>query len=124
MARSVEEWKGKTDDSAIPDRVKLRVFERERRVCKLCGNLIRPGDGVDFHHWTPLADGGEHAESNLYPVHRHCHKLTTAKEALGRAETRTAIKKHYGIAKPKYPPMPGTKRSGLKRGFDGVVRKR
>jgi hypothetical protein len=34
------------------------------------------------------------------------------------------VKKHYGIKTPKGRPMPGTRASGLKRGFDGVVRKR
>jgi 5-methylcytosine-specific restriction protein A len=124
MARSVEEWKGKNDDAAIPERVRLRIFERENRTCKICGNAIRLGDGVDFHHLQPLADGGEHAETNIYCVHRSCHKLTTAREALERAEHRQSVKKHYGIKTPKGRPMPGTRASGLKRGFDGVVRKR
>ncbi len=122
--RSIEEWISKHDDQAIPDRVKLRIFEREQRKCQICGGDIRPGDGVDYHHVPALADGGEHRESRIFPVHRKCHRLTTAKEALERAETRTTIKKHYGIAKPKGRPMAGTRASGLRKKFNGTVERR
>jgi 5-methylcytosine-specific restriction protein A len=124
MARSVDEWVAKHDDQAIPDKVKLRIFEREGRKCQICGGDIRPGDGTDYHHVPALADGGAHRESQIYPVHRKCHRMVTAKEALARAETRATVKKHYGIKTTKGRPMPGTRASGLKRGFDGVVRKR
>lgn len=33
MTRDVEEWIGKTPDSAIPKRVRLRVFERLGGQC-------------------------------------------------------------------------------------------
>lgn len=100
MSRAVPEWVGKTDDSAIPEKVGLRVFETHDRKCWLCGNVIRPGDGMDIHHVTPLADGGRHAESNLVPVHRKCHRLQTAMEALVRTKHRNTVKSHYGIKKP------------------------
>jgi 5-methylcytosine-specific restriction protein A len=74
--------------------------------------------------FSSAKDGGAHRESQIYPVHRKCHRMVTAKEALARAETRATVKKHYGIKTPKGRPMPGTRASGLKRGFDGVVRKR
>jgi 5-methylcytosine-specific restriction endonuclease McrA len=97
MPRSIPEWIGRTDDSAIPEKVQLRVFEANERRCFLCGNLIRPGDGMDIHHKTPLIDGGRHAESNLVPVHRKCHRIQTAREAQERAEHRGTVKSHYGI---------------------------
>lgn len=97
MSRAIPEWQGRTDDSAIPEKVALRVFEAYDRKCFLCGNLIRPGDGLDIHHKTPLIDGGRHAESNLVPVHRKCHRLQTAQEAHDRTEHRDTVKSHYGI---------------------------
>ncbi len=100
MPREIAEWVGKSDDSAIPAKVQLRVFEAFNRRCFLCGNLIRPGDGLDIHHKTPLIDGGRHAESNLVPVHRKCHRLQTAREAQDRAERRSTVKSHYGIRPP------------------------
>lgn len=102
MSRSVPEWVAKHDDQAIPDRVRLRVFERHGRCCAICGGGIRAGDGTDFDHETPLADGGEHRESNLRPVHRKCHRLKTAREAHERAKNRAKVAKAYGLRKPKH----------------------
>jgi 5-methylcytosine-specific restriction protein A len=98
--RTIPEWRGKHDNAAIPERVKLRCFEREERVCLLCGQTILSGDGTDFHHKVPLADGGEHRESNIYPVHRKCHRLATAQEAHERALNRATVKSHYGLKEP------------------------
>lgn len=101
MARSVPEWIGKNDDAPIPVRVKLRVFEVHNRTCWLCRQPITVSGGTDIHHKTPLADGGRHAEGNLVPVHRKCHRLLTAREAQDRAESRATIASHYGFKKPK-----------------------
>ena len=51
-SRTVEEWIGKTPDTKIPQRVRLRVFERFGGVCQLTNRKIQPGDdweidGVD-----------------------------------------------------------------------------
>lgn len=119
--RSTEEWIGKNDDQAIPERVRLRIFERDGRRCYLCALEIRVSDGLDFHHHPPLADGGEHRESRIYSVHRKCHRLVTATEAMARAETRQTVKKHYGIVKPKGRPLAGTKASGLRKRMNGTV---
>lgn len=100
MPRSIKPWHSDNHDAKIPQRVQLRVFERDNRTCFLCGQPIRTSDGLDFHHRTPLIDGGEHSEANLVPVHRKCHRLQTAREAHERAEARAKVKHHYGIKKP------------------------
>lgn len=100
MARSTEEWIAKHDDQAIPARVKLRVLERFERRCPVCSNEIKEGDGCDFDHVTPLADGGEHREANLRPLHRRCHRLITAQQAQDRAINRTKVKSAYGLKNP------------------------
>jgi 5-methylcytosine-specific restriction protein A len=100
MPRAIPEWIARHDDQAVPEKVQLRVFERDERKCFLCGLLIRPGDGLDFHHRTPLIDGGRHAENNLVPVHRRCHRLQTAREAAERAAIRSTVKSQYGIRPP------------------------
>lgn len=123
MPRSIEEWRGKDDNAPIPQRVKLRVFEREGRLCRICGLPIEVGDGVDFHHDPPLADGGEHRESRIFPVHRRCHRMQTAREALARAESRATVAHHYGISRPRHV-MPGSKASPWKRKINGQVERR
>lgn len=103
MARAVPEWTGRTDDSAVPTKVQLRIADRQRPepfadpICFCCGQPIRDGDGMDLDHVIPLIDGGRHAESNLRAVHRRCHRLKTAREAQQRAEYRAHQKKALGI---------------------------
>lgn len=102
MPRTIPEWQGRTDDSAVPDKVRERILMRQRNadgdvICPDCGNIIRPGHGVEFDHAVPLIDGGRHAEGNLRAIHRKpCHQLKSAREALARAEARAATLSHYG----------------------------
>lgn len=107
MARTanIKEWKGRTDDSAVPDGVQLRIADRQRPtalelpLCHCCDQPIRDGDGMDLDHVVPLIDGGAHAESNLRAVHRKCHRMKTAREAHARAEYRAKQKSALGIRK-------------------------
>jgi 5-methylcytosine-specific restriction endonuclease McrA len=109
MPRSLTPWVGKTDDAPAPPRVRLRILDSqcpapgELPVCPECGKPIHPGDGVDFDHRTPLADGGSNCEANLKAVHRRCHRLRTARQAMERAEVRAKRKKAFGITPPKRP---------------------
>ena len=50
MPRSVDEWVGKTDDTPVPGRVKVRVFQRCKGCCHRCGRKIPVGDqwGINY----------------------------------------------------------------------------
>ncbi len=124
MPRKVEEWIAEHPDQAIPTRVKLRIWEREEGRCWISGRKIMPGDLFDYDHKVALINGGEHRESNLFPALRDKHREKTKEDVALKAETAKFKAKQLGIAKPKYPPMPGTKRSGLKKTFDGRVIRR
>jgi 5-methylcytosine-specific restriction enzyme A len=100
MARSTPEWIGKTPDAKIPDRVKLRIFEREDGKCHLSGRKIMPGDLWDLDHKVALINGGEHRESNLYPALRDKHREKTAQDVREKAVTARKRKKAIGIRKP------------------------
>lgn len=106
MPRKLGPWCGKTDDSAVPVKVKLRILERQRNsvgipVCPDCGQPIRPGQGVEYDHAIPLIDGGKHDELNLRAIHRKpCHAAKTSREATERAERRATVSSHYGLRKP------------------------
>lgn len=129
MPREIPAWVGRTDDTAIPTKVMLRVLDRQRPapnalpVCPDCGMPIREGDGCDIDHELALADGGQHAEGNLRAVHRKCHRMKTAREALQRAERRQRAAKAYGLKKPAHP-IPGSRASKWKRKLDGTVERR
>lgn len=99
--RSVEEWVGKTDDTAIPPRVRLRVFEKYNGVCYLSGVKIRPGDKWEIEHVQALCNGGEHRESNMAPAIVAAHKDKTAADRREKAKNDRVRKRHLGIKKPR-----------------------
>ena len=102
MKRSVPEWIGKTPDSAIPARVRLRVFEAYGCKCYLTGRAIRAGDQWDIDHIIALANGGENRENNLAPVLRAAHREKTKKDVADKAKADRLRKKQLGIyPKPK-----------------------
>lgn len=105
MRRAIPEWVGKTPDTKVPDRVRLRIFQRYEGRCYLSGREIRPGDAWELEHRTALILGGEHRESNLAPVLAEFHKAKTAAEMKVKAKTDALAKRHVGIVDP--PKMQG-----------------
>ncbi|ULJ73641.1 HNH endonuclease [Rhizobium gallicum] len=101
MARSTEEWIGRTDDAKVPPRVRLRVFEKYGRKCYLTGREIRPGDKWELEHVVSLILGGQHRESNMAPALAAPHKVKTAVEMKVKSKIAKVKKKHFGLGKPK-----------------------
>lgn len=122
--RSTKEWIGKTDDAMPPPSVRLRIFERENGMCFFAKRKIRAGEKWQLHHKDELWDGGENRESNLFPALEKYHRAHSAKQQTVKAVSDGKKKSNLGIKESKYRPLPGTKRSGIKKGFDGVVRDR
>jgi 5-methylcytosine-specific restriction enzyme A len=101
MSRSTDEWIAKHDDQKVPDRVKVRVFEREGGICHLTGAKIDPvRDEWDLDHKMALILGGQHRESNLFPALRAAHRKKTAVEMGVKSKIARVKKKHMGIGKP------------------------
>lgn len=121
MSRSVPEWIGKTPDSKVPPRVRLRVFDRHKGICHISSIKIRPGDKWELEHIKRLKDGGENRESNLAPALVEPHKEKTSQENKQQAKEDRIRKKHFGI-KPQGRSQWGI--PGLKRTVDGKVVKR
>ena len=97
--RAVKEWVGRTDDSPIPPRVRLRVWERGIGHCGECRRKIMAGEAWEVDHLVPLILGGAHAESNLRIVCLWCHRLKTRMEQARKGKTAHVAKKHRGIRK-------------------------
>jgi hypothetical protein len=75
--RTVPEWQGKSDDEAVPPRVRRRIFDKHEGRCAICTRDLRSTDW-DLDHLIPLAIGGRHAESNLRPLCADpCHSNKT-----------------------------------------------
>lgn len=100
MSRSVPLWVGKTHDSRVPPRVRLRVFQREEGICWLSGRKIRAGEQWDLDHKIALCNGGTHSEDNLAPALRIEHRKKTARDVAQKAKDRRIRQKHLGIRKP------------------------
>lgn len=116
--RNVPEWIGKTDDSRIPPRVRLRVFEAYGGKCAECSVKLGPQMPHDIDHTHALANGGENRESNLRPLCKPCHKPKTAADVAMKKKDRRVRQKHLGIT-PQKAIIPGSKDSKLKRKING-----
>ena len=120
MAREVPEWIGKTDDSKVPLRVRLRCFLAHNGRCHLCDRQIRLGDDWELDHKIALINGGGHREKNLAPICDFCHPTKTAKDVAEKSDTYKARLKHYGLKESKSP-MPYGRKSRWKRKLNGQI---
>lgn len=120
MSRTVKEWIGKTDDEAIPVRVKLRVFERYGGRCAgECKLVIRGKLRPAYDHIKALTNGGENREGNLQLLCVPCHKDKTGGDVGEKSLNNRVRAKHLGVAKKKGRPMPGSRASGWKQKIGG-----
>lgn len=100
MARSVALWVGRTDDTAAPPRVRLRVWDRCEGRCGQCGRKIRPGEGWTLEHLIALINGGKNAEDNLGVTCDWCLPAKNAADVAQKAKTAAVRAKHLGIRPP------------------------
>lgn len=120
MTRTVEEWIGKTDDTAVPPHVRVRVFERFGGVCGICTTKIRAKRWV-CDHKKAIVNGGENRERNLWPIHEVCDRTVKTPADVAEKKINNRVRmKHLGV-KRKARPMPGSRASGIKKRMDGTV---
>ena len=91
--RSVPEWIGKTDNTPIPPRVKLRIYDRANGRCANCGNKVLP---AEYDHIERLKDGGENRERNIQLLCRPCHSAKSSTERTEGAKVDSIKAKHIG----------------------------
>jgi 5-methylcytosine-specific restriction protein A len=123
MSRSTDLWVGATDDTPIPPRVRLRVWERDKGVCQ-CGCGIKIDNKPwDTDHTVAIINGGSNSEDNLRTLLRSHHREKTAKDVQEKSMVRRKKMKAIGL-KPKGRPMPGSRASGIRKRMDGTVERR
>ena len=120
MTRTIPEWTGATDDSAIPMRVRVRVFEAYGGVCAACGRRLVAGDTWDCDHIVALANGGANREANLQPLCSWCHKAKTVADVAEKSRIYRKRAKAIGAHRPKQ----AFAKSKWVRGPDGQTRLR
>lgn len=96
MARTVEEWIGKDDNTPVPPRVRVRVFEAHEGRCHRSGRKIRAGEAWQCDHVLAIINGGQNRESNLAPILTDPHKEKTAEDVRIKAKTARTKAKHLG----------------------------
>jgi len=99
MSRAVAEWIGKTDDSAIPPRVRLRVFEAKDGRCHRCGRAIDAAGGETWtcEHLVALINGGENRERNLDVTCSWCLPIKNAADVAEKSRTYHKAAKNIGV---------------------------
>ena len=98
MSRKVPEWIGKTDDTPVPPRVKLRVGDHYEWLCYCgCFTPISAADKIEFDHHVPLKLGGANRESNLRPYLKAHHAEKTKQDRARIAKTYRTRTGHLGL---------------------------
>lgn len=115
MARELKEWIGKTADTAIPPRIKLRVKSRANDCCENCGLRVRYGGQID--HTKAIINGGENRESNLRFLCRNCHGRKTADDVAEKSRAAKTQIHLAGFKRPcrKWPPKTPNGKTGMTR---------
>jgi 5-methylcytosine-specific restriction protein A len=104
----------------FPRKVKALAFQRSGGRCEKCTARLMPGR-IIYDHIIPDAIGGEPTLENCQVVCSTCDKPKTAQDAgnLARALRREAA--FIGAKAPSRNPLPGGRRSALKRKMNGQV---
>ncbi len=124
MPRSVPPWIGKTPDTPVPQKVRVRVFEAKGGRCHMCGRKIQTGEAWTCEHVIALINGGLNAEPNLDLTCGWCLPQKNATDVAIKSKSYRVRSKHLGLKKPKGRPIIGSKASGWRRKMDGTLVKR
>lgn len=119
MPRSLKEWFGDTDDTAVPPRVRLRVFEKFGRRCADCRRSLRSGDQWTCDHVIALINGGQNRENNLRPLCEWCNQKKNQADVTEKSIVYAKRLSDVGIKPKKFRPLIGTKASGWKHKMSG-----
>lgn len=113
--RSVDEWVGADDDTPIPPRVRLRIFDAYNGTCNVCGRPIRGKLLPRYDHIIAICNGGRNAEKNVQLLCSACHHTKTAADVAEKSVIYNKRAKRLKLKKGR--PMAGSKDSGWKHTF-------
>ncbi len=105
---------------------KARAFLRANGCCEEpgCGVKIMGVTKAEYDHITPCGLGGGNSLENCKVLCVPCHKGKTRIDKGMMAKADRARKRHTGTKKPHGRPIPGSKRSGVRKRMNGDVEKR
>lgn len=120
MSRPLPEWKGRTDTTRIPPRVKDRICARQNDCCDECGLPFDAKRKAEFDHRPALINGGENRESMIVAVCSLCHRARTKADVAEKAGVASRRKNRLGFKAAKRP-FPGSRADKYQRKMDGSV---
>ena len=94
-------WMGTTANTAVPPRVKLRVFDRAGGSCELCHRGLGAADNWEVDHKLALINGGANREDNLQCLCEWCHATKTGEDIAQKAKSDRIRMRHLGIRAPR-----------------------
>ena len=115
MSRSLPEWIGEKPETSIPNRVQLRIVDRQSGKCMECYRVFDPKLKPVFDHRPALINGGENRESCIEAVCFQCHALRTKSDVSEKAKINRLKTSFLSLKKEKKP------KSKWKRKVDGTV---
>lgn len=122
MPRSLPEWQGRTADSPVPPRVRLRVYDKFNGRCAGCGFSLR-GKPWICDHVIALINGGENRENNLQPLgDACCNKGKNKRDVAEKSRTYDVRSKHVGAKKKSG--FLTNKTGPFRKKMDGTVERR
>ena len=123
MSRTVSEWRGRTDDTPIPLRVRDRIARKADDCCQQCRRPIVGKLRAEFDHIVPLILGGANREVNIQMLCSECHAAKSKFDVRLKAKVARVRAKHLGLRAPRNP-FPGSRASGLRKRMNGTVERR
>ena len=99
MTRSLGEWWGKDDDSAVPTRVRLRILHRQEDRCagEGCTVTFDAHHLPEFDHRPALINGGQNRESKIFALCEPCHDALYPGDVAEKSKVNAIKAKHLGL---------------------------
>ncbi len=120
--RSVMEWVGKSPDQPFPDRVRTRIYLRDKGTCQICKRKLAAGDKWIADHKIAIINGGQNRESNGQLICDWCDKhVKTPADVKEKSNTARVRAKHIGARRATSRPIPGSRASGIRKRMNGTV---
>ena len=103
--------------------VRLSAYAASDGKCSICG--VKIVGTAEYDHIVPFALSADSSKDNCQVLCRKCHRLKTSTQDVPRiSKAARVFEKRAGAREPKGRPLPGTKRSGLRKRMDGTVERR
>ena len=104
----------------FPRKVLAQGFLRAGGCCEKCHARLKTGES-EGDHILPCALGGDNSLENLQILCKVCHKEKTKNDVRSVRKADRQRDKYTGAKTSTSRPIPGSKRSGIRKRMNGTV---